>query len=154
MTATNWQKCVQALQGEISQGQFNTWIRPLSAELEADGKLLWVKAPNRFILDWVSAKFLVRIRELMLEIEPGLEDVALEMAPPSNATKSVGEAGASSDSNAKRVNGEGSWLRSGNGLISEPKSHVNGEGGNRRANACRRRGQQILLFHEFRGRTL
>lgn len=129
MTATNWQKCVQALQGEISQGQFNTWIRPLSAELEADGKLLWVKAPNRFILDWVSAKFLVRIRELMLEIEPELEDVALEMAPPSNVTKPVGDAGANSESNVRRVNGEASWPRSGNGLHSEPKSRANGDGG-------------------------
>lgn len=85
--AANWQRCVQTLRSEISQGQFNTWIRPLSAELEPDGKLLWVKAPNRFILDWVSSKFMMRIRELMLEIEPGLEDIALEVAsadsPPS-----------------------------------------------------------------------
>ena len=82
VTTANWQKCVQALRGEISQGQFNTWIRPLSAELEPSGKLLWVKAPNRFILDWVSSRFMPRIRELVLEFEPGIEDVALEVAPP------------------------------------------------------------------------
>ena len=82
VTTANWQKCVQALQGEISQGQFNTWIRPLSAELEPSGKLLCVKAPNRFILDWVNSRFMQRIRELVLEFEPGIEDVALEVAPP------------------------------------------------------------------------
>ena len=127
MTTANWQKCVQALQGEISQGQFNTWIRPLSAELEPDGKLLWVKAPNRFILDWVSSKFLIRIRELMLEIEPGLEDIALEVAPPHNPPKSGGDAVVGNVSNAKRVNGEASWLRSGNGLNAAPRLHVNGD---------------------------
>ncbi len=90
MTTAIWQKCVRALQEEISRGQFNTWIRPLSAEVEADGKLLWLKAPNRFILDWVSSKFLARIRELMLEIEPGIEDVALEVAPPAQTPSFVG----------------------------------------------------------------
>ncbi len=127
MTTANWQKCVHALQGEISQGQFNTWIRPLSAELEPDGKLLWVKAPNRFILDWVSSKFLIRIRELMLEIEPGLEDIALEVAPPHNLAKSGGDTVAENVSNAKRVNGEASWLRSGNALHAAPRLHVNGD---------------------------
>ncbi|MCY4182533.1 MAG: chromosomal replication initiator protein DnaA [Gammaproteobacteria bacterium] len=90
MTTANWQKCVQALRGEISQGQFNTWIRPLRAELEPSGKLLWIKAPNRFILDWVSSRFMARIRELMLEIEPGLEDVALEVTPPRETPYSGG----------------------------------------------------------------
>ncbi len=90
MTTANWQKCIQALRGEISQGQFNTWIRPLRAELEPSGKLLWVKAPNRFILDWVSSRFMARIRELMLEIEPGLEDVALEVTPPRESAYSGG----------------------------------------------------------------
>ncbi len=127
MTTANWQKCVQALQGEISQGQFNTWIRPLSAELEPDGKLLWVKAPNRFILDWVSSKFLIRIRELMLEIEPGLEDIALEVAPPHNPAKSGGDTAVGNVSNAKRVNGETSWLRPGNGLNAAPRLHLNGD---------------------------
>lgn len=127
MTTANWQKCVQALQGEISQGQFNTWIRPLSVELEQDGKLLWVKAPNRFILDWVNSKFLIRIRELMLEIEPGLEDIALEVAPPGNPAKSGGDSIAENASNAGRVNGEASWLRSGNGVNSAPRLQVNGD---------------------------
>ena len=128
MTPANWQKCVQALQGEIPQGQFNTWIRPLSAELEPDGKLLWVKAPNRFILDWVNSKFLVRIRELMLEIEPGLEDIAMEVAPPSNKAKPPGGAGPGSASNGGRPpNGEESGSRSAGALVSVPPPPVERE---------------------------
>jgi len=101
VTTANWQKCIQALRGEISQGQFNTWIRPLRAELEPSGKLLWVKAPNRFILDWVSSRFMARIRELMLEIEPGLEDVALEVTPPREATYSGGVSPANGEAQAE-----------------------------------------------------
>lgn len=123
MTAVNWQKCVQALQGEISQGQFNTWIRPLSAELEADGKLLWVKAPNRFILDWVSAKFLVRIRELMFEIEPGLEDVALEVEMPNGAAGAREKAVASGVVHAPRTNGETARPHPPNSLNPRPKPY-------------------------------
>ncbi len=80
MTTAIWQKCAQALQAEISQGQFNTWIRPLTAELESDGKQLWVRAPNRFIFDWVSCRFMQRIRELMAELDPEVEDIELEVA--------------------------------------------------------------------------
>jgi len=101
VTTANWQKCIQALRGEISQGQFNTWIRPLRAELEPSGKLLWVKAPNRFILDWVSSRFMARIRELMLEIEPGLEDVALEVTPPRETTYSGGVSPANGETQAE-----------------------------------------------------
>ncbi len=123
MTAANWQRCVRALQGEISQGQFNTWIRPLSAELEADGKLLWVKAPNRFILDWVSAKFLARIRELMFEIEPELEEVALEVEAPSGGSGSAEKAIAPGVSNSPRINGETARLRPPGSLDFRSKSY-------------------------------
>ena len=110
MTVPIWQKCIQTLQTEISQGQFNTWIRPLSAELEPDGKLLWVKAPNRFILDWVSSKFMMRIRELMLEIEPGLEDVALEVAPAESHSPAYRKAGPD-DTKELKAGAVAPWLR-------------------------------------------
>ncbi len=124
MAVADWQKCVQTLQSEISQGQFNTWIRPLSAELEPDGKLLWVKAPNRFILDWVNSKFLMRIRELMLEIEPGLEEVALEVAPPGDVPNEGEGNNAQGVARAARANGDAPWLRSGNSRGSGSTPHL------------------------------
>ena len=69
MASTLWPKCLDRLQGELSSQQFNTWIRPLQAEVAGDGlKLL---APNRFVLDWVSEKFLERINEVMNELADG-----------------------------------------------------------------------------------
>lgn len=69
-----WEKCVSSLQGELPSQQFNTWIRPLQVDgsFETDsgnGELSHIRllAPNRFVLDWVSNKFLARIHELVSE---------------------------------------------------------------------------------------
>ncbi len=61
-----WTKCVGYLQTELPAQQFNTWIRPLRAD--ANDSQLLLLAPNRFVKDWVSDKFLPRIIELVIEI--------------------------------------------------------------------------------------
>ena len=53
-----------SLQDELPSQQFNTWIRPLQVDRQSNAQQLRLIAPNRFILDWVSDKFLNRIREL------------------------------------------------------------------------------------------
>jgi chromosomal replication initiator protein len=64
-----WLRCVEFLQDELPAQQFNTWIRPLAASGEADQ--LRLLAPNRFIRDWVSDRFLGRIQELASEFAAG-----------------------------------------------------------------------------------
>ena len=63
MGATIWQKCLNSLEGELTAQQFNTWIKPLQAEL--DTKELCLLAPNKYIRDQVSDMFLARIQELV-----------------------------------------------------------------------------------------
>nr|WP_218572719.1 chromosomal replication initiator protein DnaA [Pseudomonas sp. R-28-1W-6] len=58
------------LRDELPAQQFNTWIRPL--QVEAEGDELRVYAPNRFVLDWVNEKYLVRLLELLAERANGL----------------------------------------------------------------------------------
>ncbi|GAB2515368.1 chromosomal replication initiator protein DnaA [Microbulbifer agarilyticus] len=72
------------MQDELPPQQFNTWIRPLrvtdAGAESAEGELRLV-APNRFILNWVSDKFLDRIRELAQQFAGraiGVEVVALD----------------------------------------------------------------------------
>jgi len=62
----HWNLCLQRLQSEFSTSQFNTWIRPLQAEMTPNGELC-LSAPNRFVLDWVSNKYQTRIKELLSE---------------------------------------------------------------------------------------
>lgn len=67
MSVALWQQCLNSLQDELSSQQFNTWIRPLQAE-NSDSDELCLLAPNRFVRDWVSDKYLKRINELLREV--------------------------------------------------------------------------------------
>ncbi|MEX0899211.1 MAG: chromosomal replication initiator protein DnaA [Gammaproteobacteria bacterium] len=68
MDATLWQRCIRRLEGELSEQQLNTWIRPLQAVEEP--QLLRLYAPNRFVVDWVSEHFLARLSEIAVELKP------------------------------------------------------------------------------------
>jgi len=58
-----WSGCLRQLQADLSETDFNTWIRPLQA-IE-DGGTLRLLAPNRFVVDWVTDRCLGRIREVV-----------------------------------------------------------------------------------------
>ena len=63
MSAT-WSRCVGALEHELPEQQFNTWVKPLQAvESSTELRLL---APNRFVVDWVRTHLLARIESLLL----------------------------------------------------------------------------------------
>ncbi|MEH6470400.1 MAG: chromosomal replication initiator protein DnaA [Halopseudomonas sp.] len=75
-----WQTCLGCLEQEFPSQQFNTWIRPLKAE-QGDEAQLRLLAPNRFVMDWVSDKYLHRIKELLSEhSEDQVREVVLEVA--------------------------------------------------------------------------
>lgn len=78
MVVTYWQKCIDCLKVEIPSQQFNTWIRPLHAEM--DGETLRLFAPNRFIQDWVKGKFLGRISQIVKELADDDLRVIVEVA--------------------------------------------------------------------------
>ena len=66
-----WEQCLNHLQNELPDQQFNTWIRPLKCEPLSDSgqsPALCLLAPNRFIQNWVSDKFLGRINEILFDL--------------------------------------------------------------------------------------
>lgn len=65
MHETIWSHCKSRLQDELTTQQFNTWIRPLRASLQA--QVLHLSAPNRFICDFVTDKYATRIHALLRE---------------------------------------------------------------------------------------
>lgn len=69
MEASLWIRCVRALEAELPEQQFNTWVRPLQV-LEGAGALKLL-APNRFVVDWVNANLLPRIGELLARQSTG-----------------------------------------------------------------------------------
>lgn len=66
MEASLWKQCLDHLEGELSEQQLNTWIRPLHAiEQQNELRLL---APNRFVQDWVKDHFIVRINQVVTSL--------------------------------------------------------------------------------------
>ncbi len=88
MEVTLWEKCLSCLQDEFPSQQFNTWIRPLQAQ-HADNKLV-LFAPNRFVLDWITERFLGRIKELVVQFcESSPPPVLLEIGSKRGETVRV-----------------------------------------------------------------
>ncbi len=71
--STLWNQCLRALQAELPEQQFNTWIRPLQAEPAEDQ--LRLLAPNRFVVDWLQQHHMPRILELVAQNGGGTEVV-------------------------------------------------------------------------------
>ncbi len=74
MAQVLWEKCLGYLQEELPAQQFNTWIRPLQLDTSQDGKsklssVIRLLAPNRFVKDWVTDKFLERIVEIYQQLQ-------------------------------------------------------------------------------------
>jgi chromosomal replication initiator protein len=67
--ASHWTQCICALEAELPEQQFNTWVRPLQV-MEGAGALKLL-APNRFVVDWVNANLLPRIGELLRDQNSG-----------------------------------------------------------------------------------
>lgn len=65
------------MEAELSEQQFNTWIRPLQAI--DDGQCLRLLAPNRFVVDWVQAHCLERIRQCCCDTPGCAGGVAIEV---------------------------------------------------------------------------
>jgi len=63
-----WEACLRRLEQELPAQQFNTWIRPLCADADAeDASTLALSAPNRFVLDLVRERYATRIEKLASE---------------------------------------------------------------------------------------
>ena len=71
-----WTQCLRALESELPEQQFNTWVRPLQA-IEVNGSLRLL-APNRFAVEWIRTHALERIQALMGGTG-GLQAVAVEV---------------------------------------------------------------------------
>jgi chromosomal replication initiator protein len=111
LEASLWSRCARALENELPEQQFNTWVRPLQS-IESEGEL-HLLAPNRFVVDWVRSNLLPRIRTLML-------DSGLPV--PASITVEVGSRPAANDASAepKSVNGSAARAARAAGTVGVP----------------------------------
>ena len=86
-TPAAWTACLSVFERELTPQQFATWIRPLAVE-PGEGSLR-LKAPNRFVLQWVKDRFGSRIAALAREAAGtavAIEYAVAEESRPSAAT--------------------------------------------------------------------
>ena len=63
-----WQLCTQQLANELPEQQFNTWIKPLKADVALDGSKIIIWVANRFKLDWVRAQYFQKLNSLLEQL--------------------------------------------------------------------------------------
>jgi chromosomal replication initiator protein len=76
-----WQSCVDQLAQELPEQQFNTWIKPLQAQVREDFSGLTIFVANRFKLDWVRAQYSSRIAMLLEKLYGQPVQVELAITP-------------------------------------------------------------------------
>ncbi|MEK9801823.1 MAG: chromosomal replication initiator protein DnaA [Curvibacter sp.] len=82
-----WQACVDQLAQELPEQQFNTWIKPLTAQLADDYSRLTLFVVNRFKLDWIRAQYSSRIAELLEKIYGQPIQIELALTPRENSVR-------------------------------------------------------------------
>ena len=76
-----WQICVDQLAQELPEQQFNTWIKPLSAQITDDFTKVTIFVANRFKMDWIRAQYSSRISNLLENLSGQAIRVELALAP-------------------------------------------------------------------------
>src|SRR5918993_4131741 len=82
-----WQACVDQLAQELPEQQFNTWIKPLSAQVSEDFSRVTLFVANRFKLDWVRAQYAGRISAVLEKLYGQPVQLELAITPRENAAR-------------------------------------------------------------------
>jgi chromosomal replication initiator protein len=82
-----WQACMEQLAQELPDQQFNTWIKPLAAQVSDDLSKVTIFVANRFKLDWVRAQYAGRIGALLEKIYGQPVQLELALAPRESAAR-------------------------------------------------------------------
>jgi chromosomal replication initiator protein len=84
-----WHACVEELARELPEQQFNTWIKPLSAQVSDDQQSLTLFVANRFKLDWVRAQYASRLAALLENLQGHPVKIELAITPRESGAKSA-----------------------------------------------------------------
>ena len=80
-SADLWQACIDQLAQELPEQQFQTWIKPLTAQVADDLSKVTIFVANRFKLDWIRAQYSARLSLMMERLTGQAVHVELALAP-------------------------------------------------------------------------
>jgi chromosomal replication initiator protein len=76
-----WQACIDQLAQELPEQQFQTWIKPLSAQVADDLSKVTVFVANRFKMDWIRAQYSARLGSLLERLTGQSVQIELALTP-------------------------------------------------------------------------
>ncbi len=82
-----WQTCIEQLAQELPEQQFNTWIKPLAAQVADDLSKITLFVANRFKLDWVRAQYSARIAAILESLYGQPIQIELAITPRENSQR-------------------------------------------------------------------
>jgi chromosomal replication initiator protein len=94
LEARGWSQVLSALEAELPEQHYNTYVRPLQSQ-DQPGELR-LFAPNRFVVDWVRSQLLSRIESLLRESGGAVRRVSLEIGSKPVEAPNAGGNGAQS----------------------------------------------------------
>jgi chromosomal replication initiator protein len=83
-----WQACIDQLAQELPEQQFQTWIKPLTAQVADDLSKVTIFVANRFKMDWIRAQYSARLALLMERLTGQPVHIELALAPREAIAKS------------------------------------------------------------------
>ena len=141
-----WQACVEQLAQDLPEQQFNTWIKPLVAQVAEDFSKVTLLVANRFKLDWIRAQYAGRIAALLEGLYGQPVTLELAIAQREAVTRTyVRPASQPQDQRAAPSSSQASDTTHGQGGQSTPGAN-NGGSDDSSAGAFRNRLNPALTF--------
>ena len=97
-----WHACMEKMAMDMPEQQFNTWLKPLRAQVSEDFSKVQVIVANRFKLDWVRAQYLAPMAAVLerlcgqpvqLELAISPREAQVRTAAPSLGAREQGAPG-------------------------------------------------------------
>ena len=76
-----WQACLEELSRELPEQQFNTWIKPLTAQVSQDQDKLTLFVANRFKMDWIRAQYAQKLAQILERLQGQPVQIELALTP-------------------------------------------------------------------------
>ena len=67
------------LKSDLTESQFNTWIKPLSVIEDEEAQSLTLLAPNKFVVNWIQKNYLEKIQTVASKKLAGKATIALSI---------------------------------------------------------------------------
>ena len=79
MQSKVWDDCLSILKSDLTESQFNTWIKPLSVIEDEEAQSLTLLAPNKFVVNWVQKNYLEKIQTVASKKLAGKATIAISI---------------------------------------------------------------------------